>query len=172
EWGLVPFWSKDGKNTGKLINARAEGITERPMFREPIKSRRCLVPADSFYEWHKTDEGKEPYRITMKNGEMIYMAGIWEKWRHEGTIKRTFSIITTAPNSEMSTLHDRMPVILDTAEAQQLWLSDLPLSDILSLLHAPADGTLSMYRISTKVNKPGNNGEDLHDPVPDTTAQV
>lgn len=166
EWGLIPHWSADGKNSGKLINARSEGIDEKPSFREPIHSKRCLVPADSFYEWRKIAGGqKHPYRIFLENGEMLYLAGIWSEWEKGDKPKRTFAIITTSPNREMSELHDRMPVILPDAESQRLWLSDTPIDEVLSLLHPPPDGFLSMYQISERVNKPGNEGEDLHAPT-------
>lgn len=166
EWGLVPNWSTDGKNSGKLINARTEGIAEKPSFREPILSKRCLVPADSFYEWRKLSAGRKiPYRILLENGDLLFLAGIWDEWKRAGIIKRTFSIITTTPNREMSDLHDRMPVILPYAEAQRLWLSPIPLNKVLSVLHPPKDGLLSIYRVSEKLNKAGYEGADLHTPV-------
>ncbi len=166
EWGLVPHWSADGKNTGKLINARAEGIAEKPSFREPIHSKRCLVPADSFYEWRKDSNGRKiPYRIFLENEEILFMAGIWDEWNQAGKTKRTFSIITTTPNREMSDLHDRMPVLLPDAESQRLWLSPLPLDKVLALLHQPKDGLLSMYRVSEKLNKTGYEGADLQEKV-------
>lgn len=167
-WGLVPHWSTDGKNAGKLINARAEGIAEKPSFRDPIQARRCLVPADSFYEWRTLPGGRKvPYRIFPENEDLLFMAGIWDEWQRSGAAERTFSIITTTPNHEMSGLHDRMPVIFPDAEAQRLWLSDLPLDDVLSMLCPPADGLLSMYRISEKLNRPGHDAADLHEQVPE-----
>jgi putative SOS response-associated peptidase YedK len=168
EWGLVPHWSMDGKNSGKLINARAEGIEEKPSFRDSIQSRRCLVPADSFYEWRQEPGGKKaPYRIFLENGALLFLAGIWDEWRQGDAFKRTFSIITTTPNLEMSTLHDRMPVILSTAETQQQWLSAIPLEKTLELLRPVPDKTLAMYRVSDKINKPGYDGPDLQEPVPE-----
>lgn len=168
QWGLVPHWSKDGKNSGKMINARSEGIDEKPSFREPIQSRRCLVPADSFYEWRKEPDGtKTPYRIFLKNGEMLYLAGIWDEWAGPAENKRTFSILTTTPNAEMANLHDRMPVILADDAARNLWLSEAPFEQILPLLHPTTDGSLTMYRVSDKLNKPAYNGPDLHDELPE-----
>ena len=168
EWGLVPHWSSDGKNSGKRINARAEGIAEKPSFREPIHAKRCLVPADSFYEWRKSGGRKIPYRILLENDALLFMAGIWDEWQQAGKTKRTFSIITTTPNHEMADVHDRMPVILSDAAAQKRWLSDdLPLNEALALLHPLQDGQLSLYRVSEKLNKPGYNAEDLHTPLPD-----
>jgi putative SOS response-associated peptidase YedK len=164
EWGLVPHWSKDGKNSGKMINARSESVDEKPSFREPFHTRRCLVPADSFYEWRKEPDGaKTPYRIFLNSGEVLYMAGIWDEWLG----KRTFSILTTTPNAEMAQLHDRMPVILTSIAARDLWLSDTPAENLLHLLAPAEDGTLSMYRVSDKLNKPGPDGPELQQELPD-----
>ncbi|MFN0214781.1 MAG: SOS response-associated peptidase [Saprospiraceae bacterium] len=168
EWGLVPHWSTDGKNSGKLINARAEGIAEKPSFRDPIQTKRCLVPADSFYEWRKVSGGRKiPYRIFLENEDLLFLAGIWDEWKQAGEIKRTFSIITTTPNREMSDLHNRMPVLLPDAKTQRLWLSPLPLDKVLSLLHPPKDGFLSRYRVSENLNKAGIEGPELQVPVPE-----
>jgi len=167
-WGLVPHWSADGANSGKLINARSEGIEEKPSFAEPVRTKRCLVPADSFYEWRAgPGKTKIPYRIMLKNDNLMFMAGIWDEWRGEGTVKRTFSIITTAPNRDMESLHNRMPVLLTCPEDQRKWLSALPLDAALDLLHTPADGILSMYRVSEKLNAPGYDEPDLHDAAPE-----
>jgi len=167
EWGLVPHWSTDGKNSGKLINARAEGIEEKPSFREAIHSKRCLVLADSFYEWRTEPGGRKiPYRIFPKNGDLLFMAGVWDEWKKGGEIKRTFSIITTTPNQEMSALHNRMPVILPDEKAQQLWLSS-SFEEALALLHPVPDDSLSMYRVSEKLNKPGYDESDLHAALPE-----
>ncbi|MFN0214261.1 MAG: SOS response-associated peptidase [Saprospiraceae bacterium] len=168
EWGLIPHWSPDGKNSGKLINARAEGIAEKPSFRKPINSKRCLVPADSFYEWKKLPGGRKiPYRIFQKNETLLFFAGIWDEWGKAGEIKRTFSIITTSPNLEMRDLHNRMPVLLTDEESQQLWLSPIPLNRHLTLLQTPKDGLLSRYPVSEKLNKPESEGAYLQIMVPE-----
>jgi putative SOS response-associated peptidase YedK len=168
EWGLVPHWSADGKNSGKLINARAEGIEEKPSFREPVQHHRCLVPADSFYEWRTEPGGrKAPYRIMPRNGDLLFLAGIWDEWQHGDERKRTFSIITTAANHDMTPLHDRMPAILATADMQQAWLAPLPLNDVLALLHPAPDGMLALYRVSEKLNRPGYDEPSLHTEVPE-----
>lgn len=168
EWGLVPYWSADGKNAGRLINARAEGIEEKPSFREPLRSRRCLVPADSFYEWRNEPGGrKTPYRILPENGDLLFMAGIWDEWHHGDARKRTFSIITTPPNRELAPLHDRMPALLTSADAQKAWLLPLPLDELLSQLHSAADGWLRLYRVSEKLNRPGSDSAELHEEVPE-----
>ena len=167
-WGLVPRWSPDGKNKGQLINARAESIAEKPSFREPIRSRRCLVPADSFYEWSQVPGGRKvPHRILLANGELMWMAGIWDEWEQGGgAAKRTFSIITTTPNREMAELHHRMPVILAEPAAQHQWLAEGELSELLPLLRPLPDGALRSYRVSEQLNKPGYDQPDVQDEVP------
>lgn len=167
EWGLVPHWSADGKNSGKLINARAEGIEEKPSFRESIHRRHCLVPADSFYEWRKQGARKIPYRIFRKDEQLLFLAGIWDEWKQGEQTKRTFSIITTTPNREMADLHDRMPVIFSSPDECRRWLTPGPLEESLRLLHPPADDLLAMYRVSEKLNKPGYDAPDLQDPQPE-----
>ena len=166
-WGLHPFWSKDSKVTGRMINSRSEGIENKPSFRSPIRRRRCLVPADSFYEWRRQGKQKIPYRILLKNGELMVMAGIWDLWRGESGEIRSFSIITTVPNKEVAQLHDRMPVILDTPEKQEEYLFAPELDTVLALLCPPPDGALEFYRVSQDVNSPRNNGPELHERVGD-----
>lgn len=167
-WGLVPHWSRDGANSGQLINARSEGIADKPSFREPIRSRRCLVPADSFYEWRTEPDGRKlPYRILLNNNDLLMMAGIWDEWRQGSRVKRTFSIITTAPNREMAELHNRMPLFFEKNEAQTRWLSPLSEAELDEMLRPPADGQLKMYRVSEKLNAPGYDAPDLHEEVAD-----
>ncbi|MEM8524038.1 MAG: SOS response-associated peptidase [Bacteroidota bacterium] len=161
-WGLVPFWSKDGKNTGRLINARAEGIAAKPSFRIPIRKRRCLVFADSFYEWKRINGKKQPFRILLPNEELLVFAGIWEVWKQDKQVQTTFSIITTTPNKEMEDIHNRMPVILTTKETQKNWLTEEDLDVVLMLLQPAPDGTLQLYPSNPKVNSVKNNGADLH----------
>ena len=179
EWGLVPFWSIDGKNSGRMINARAETILEKPAFRKPIRERRCLVIADSFYEWKTAGKSKQPYRIYNPQQKVLVFAGIWEFWRDRTNPeieKRTFSILTTAPNAEMTPIHDRMPVVLAKVPyevrgsshwcgtEQQAWLSDeLTEDDITALTQTPADGTLEMYEVNSAVGSVKNNGPALHE---------
>lgn len=165
EWGLIPHWSKDGKNTGKLINARMESISGKPSFRIPIRKRRCWVLADSFYEWRRENGRKIPYRILMKDERIMVMAGIWDVWYQGDYAVKSFSIITAPPNREISAIHNRMPVILNGEEEQQRWLENQPLEEVLSLLHTPEDGILEMYRVSEQVNSVRNNGPELHEPA-------
>ena len=166
EWGLVPFWSKDGKNTARMINARSETILTKPAFRKPVRERRCLVIADSFYEWKTAGKSKQPYRIYAPDQKVLVFAGIWEYWRdptNPELEKRTFSILTTAPNAEMTPIHDRMPVVLAKAE-QQAWLGQLSDEDITMLTQTPRDGILEMYAVEPLVGKVKNNGPQLHEP--------
>ncbi len=166
-WGLVPHWSEDGRNDGRLINARAEGIEVKPSFRIPIRKRRCLVPADSFYEWRKDGKQKIPYRIFLKNGDLLMLAGVWDVWYKGDYGLKTFSIITTEPNHEMQSLHNRMPVILTTKEEQKRWLEVTELDDALSLLVTPKDDILKMHRVSEQLNSVAHNSAELHFEVPE-----
>ncbi len=164
-WGLVPSWSKDGANGGKMINARAETVAEKPAFRNAFKYRRCLVPADSFYEWRKEGDRKLPYRIRYKSGELMFMAGIWEDWHPGDAHKRTFSIVTSGANTDMNDLHDRMPFLLSTEAQRQEWLFGTPEEAAEQLKSVTPDGLLERYQVSTKLNTPIHDEPDLHDPV-------
>ena len=169
-WGLVPHWSNDGKNKGRLINARREGIETKPSFRIPIRKRRCLVPADSFYEWRREGVRKIPYRIFLENGGLMLFAGIWDVWYSGDYGLKTFSIITTDANKDVSAIHNRMPVILTNMEEQKRWLETEDLDDILGLLQAPPEGILNRYRVSDLVNSVVNNSPELHYEVPEAPA--
>ena len=123
-WGLIPHWAKDISIGNKLINARAETINEKPSFRNAFRKQRCLVLADGYYEWQKTDTGKIPYRIILKNEEPFAIAGIWESWHDEADNEiRSFSIITTEANPSLTDIHNRMPVILNPDDTGK-WLDN------------------------------------------------
>ncbi|WP_445368163.1 SOS response-associated peptidase [Methylomonas sp. BW4-1] len=111
-WGLVPSWSKDTKNSHHLINARAETIREKPSFRAAFQKRRCLIVAQSFYEWQKLDSGKQAFRIHRQDHQLFAFAGVWEQWQHEVETLYSCTIITTAANELMQPIHERMPVIM------------------------------------------------------------
>ena len=162
-WGLVPFWAKDSSIGNKLINARAESVATKPSFRNAFKSRRCLVPADAFYEWKHAAGGKMkiPYRISTKQQPLFSMAGIWEQWENPaGGLLQSFAIITTSANKLVAELHDRMPVILPP-EAEQLWLSDVEIKQLLSLLQPFDARAMEAYPVSTRLNSPRNNSKEL-----------
>jgi putative SOS response-associated peptidase YedK len=166
-WGLVPHWSNDGKNTGRLINARREGIETKSSFRIPIRKRRCIIPADSFYEWRREGVRKIPYRIFLKNGDLMLFAGVWDVWYSGDYGLKTFSIITTDANEEISSIHNRMPVLLTGIEEQKRWLESEDLDEILGLLQTPQDGILNRYRVPELVNSVANNSPELHYEVPE-----
>ena len=166
-WGLIPYWSRDGQNSGKLINARSEGIASKPSFRLPIRQKRCLVLADSFYEWRRELDRKVPYRIKMKDDKLVVMAGIWDVWYKGDYAIRSFSIITAPPNKEMASIHSRMPVLFKDKTSQDAWLAESNLEDILEMLKTPEDDILTMYRVSENVNSVKNNSPDLHREVPE-----
>ena len=163
-WGLIPFWAKEKAAGYKLINAKSETITEKPSYKNAFRSRRCLVPADSFFEWKKYPE-KNPYRILMKDEKPFAMAGIWDRWTtSDGEIIHSFSILTTIPNELMSEIHDRMPVILNRADEKR-WLSPLPESDLLDMLKPYPAEKMKAYKISKLVNSPKNDSAEILTPV-------
>ena len=121
-WGLIPSWAKDSSGAAGMINARSETAGTKPAFRDAMKSRRCLIPTDGFYEWKRDGKAKQPYCFEVNDGELFAFAGLWEGWKDpNGNWIRTCSILTTTPNALTSAIHDRMPVILDR-ESYDLWL--------------------------------------------------
>jgi putative SOS response-associated peptidase YedK len=168
-WGLIPYWSAEiAVGGGNLINARAEGISAKSSFRMPIRQRRCLVLADSFYEWRVYGKQKLPYRIMLKDSAIMPLAGVWDTWeRPDRQLVHSFSIITTNANSDMAEIHDRMPVILTDYEEQQLWIgNDTELSTVISLLKTLPNNSLRIYPIDTAINSVSANSPDLHKEVP------
>lgn len=164
KWGLIPFWAKDPKIGYKMINTRAESIVEKPSFRNAFKRRRCLVPANGFYEWKK-DQNKSPYRILLKKEELFAMAGIWETWKDgEDNLVHTFSIITTTPNSLMESIHNRMPVILSPQDEEK-WLNEDDENLLKDLLKPFDEKSMEAYPISKRVNSPVNNDPDIVLPI-------
>lgn len=163
KWGLIPSWANDEKIGSKLINARAETIIEKPSFKQAFHKRRCLVIADSFYEWKRTSEGKVPHRIKLKSGNLFAMAGIWEGWKSaDGDSIYTCSILTTTANQVIAPIHDRMPVILKPAD-EETWLdSSVVNPSVLQALYTPySEEQLEVYQVSQQVNSPKNNSADL-----------
>lgn len=165
-WGLIPSWTK-GKSQLKLINARKEGLFEKPMWKRLVKSQRCIVPASGFYEWKKTADGKIPHYITPKQGKYFSFAGLWDEWTGEsGKNMKTYTIITTKPNKEMADIHNRMPVILNKHQAD-IWLAptDITESQADDLLRPAPDGSLNLEIVSEEVNNVRNNYEKLIYPL-------
>jgi putative SOS response-associated peptidase YedK len=168
-WGLIPSWSKDPSIGSKLINARGETIAEKPSFRGSLKYKRCLILADGFYEWkaNQNQKTKTPYFIHMKNREPFAFAGLWDEWNSpDGGSIRTCTIITTEPNELMSSLHNRMPVILNQKDYDK-WLDPTPQSsgDLLPLIQPFSTSKMAAHAVSTLVNKPSNDVAECVVPV-------
>jgi putative SOS response-associated peptidase YedK len=168
KWGLIPFWAKDAKKTKPIINARSESIAEKPFFKQAANKRRCLIPADGFYEWKKANKEKIPLFIHFPDKEIFAFAGLWDQWKSpDGEILRSCTIVTTEANEFMAPVHDRMPVIV-RPEHEARWL-DPEIKDIEKLrdvLEPLSKDALEMYRVSSEVNKPSNDTPELIDPVP------
>ena len=157
-WGLRPRWVKDAKGAREPINARAETVATSPMFRQAYAKRRCLVPADAFYEWKAEPGGKQPTAIAPKSGGGMAFAGLWEHWRGEGDeIVRTYAVVTTDANAPMRAVHDRMPVVL-APDDWAAWLED---EDPARLMRPAPDDLLRFWPVSKAVNSPCNNGPEL-----------
>jgi putative SOS response-associated peptidase YedK len=166
-WGLIPSWVKDPKEFALLINARIEGLTEKPSFRAAVKRRRCLVPADGFYEWQKAGKAKRPFFIRPRAGGPIAFAGLWETWadRDGGEID-TMAIVTCAANRTLAAIHDRMPAIV-APKNFDAWLDaeKVEAKQAVALLGPAPDDLLVAEEISTRVNNVRNDGPELIAPV-------
>lgn len=160
KWGLVPHWAKEAKIGNRLINARAETIDDKPAFKASFRHRRCLIPADGFYEWKKNN-GKQPVYISLPDRSVFAFAGIWAQWSPpEGGLINTCSIITTDANGFLKNIHDRMPVMFDQGWQFRAWLEQ---NDILLLkkLLQPYTGDLTAYPVSSAVNSPKSDNPQL-----------
>jgi len=172
-WGLVPNWAKSSSNAVGMINARAETASEKPAFRDPFKFRRCLIPADGFYEWKRTGTSKTPFCFEVNAGELFAFAGLWDGWRNaEGQWIRSCSILTTTPNAVTSVIHDRMPVILDPG-SYDLWLDPgmQNVAAVSELLKSYDARLMRCYPVSSRVNHVGNDDEECSKAVEIAEAQ-
>jgi putative SOS response-associated peptidase YedK len=168
-WGLLPHWAKEKGYKHKSINARAETITEKPMFRQLVNQKRCLVPADGFYEWRDSPTGKVPYRFLLRDEGLFCFAGLWDEWadKETGEVIRTYTLITTEANELMRPIHDRMPVLLHPEE-EELWLSNERADEhVLSLLHPYPSDEMKAYPVSRLVNSPANDTPEVLEPAPE-----
>ena len=167
-WGLVPAWSKDGKGGAKMINARSETIATSKAFAPSFERRRCLVPADGWYEWARTSTGgKQPYFMTRRNGEPLVFGGIWSTW---GTGLLTFSVITVPAVGDLTQVHDRMPLVLPS-DLWRNWLTDI---DASGLLRPPAEdyaAGIELRAVSHRVSDVRNDGPDLIEPITERVNQ-
>jgi putative SOS response-associated peptidase YedK len=171
-WGLIPSWVKDPRKFALLINARAEGITEKPSFRAAIRRRRCLVPADGFYEWRREGKLKQPYFIRARSGEPMAFAGIWETWVEAcGGEIDTAAIITCAANAALAPIHERMPTVIPP-EAFDTWLDpdETNFKEACELLKSAAEDFFEAYEVSTHVNKVAH--DDAENIAPVDTANI
>jgi len=167
-WGLVPFWSKDGRAPFSTINAKSESVATSPAFREAWKQRRCLVPADLFYEWQKFDEkNKQPFAIAQEDDGMFAFAGLWESWkdRETGQKLRTYTILTTDPNEVMEPIHNRMPVILHPRDYDR-WLAPTDPAHLpVDLLRPYPAEKMKVWKVGKEVGNTRNNDPSLIEPV-------
>jgi len=167
-WGLVPRWAKDRSIGSRLINARSETVAEKPAFRTAFRQRRCLVPADGFYEWQRTEAGKQPYFIHRADHSPLVMAGLWENWHHPNGQEslQTFTILTTHSNRFLSQLHDRMPVFIDHDRFDD-WLDGDAIDEKsrATFLSPAAEDLLAMHPVSTRVNSPTHDEPTLIEPI-------
>lgn len=172
-WGLLPSWVKDPKTFTLLINARGETVTEKPAFRNAMKRRRCLIPADGFYEWKRDGAIKRPHYIRRKDGAPFAFAGLWETWMGpNGEEMESAAIVTTTANQILAPIHDRMPVIL-TPDAYEMWLDTANVDSKTAMaLIAPAQNELfEAFEISPLVNRVANDGPQVQEPFTAPTAE-
>jgi putative SOS response-associated peptidase YedK len=173
-WGLIPSWSKDPSGAARMINARSETVSTLPAFSSPVRFRRCLIPADGFYEWKRSGKAKQPYCFEINRGELFAFAGIWDCWKDpNGKTVQTCSVLTTTPNAVTAQIHDRMPVIVDP-DAYDLWIDPgmkdtRVVSDLLRPYDAPQMGC---YPVSTRINHPENDDEECSRPIEVTQTQA
>jgi putative SOS response-associated peptidase YedK len=165
-WGLIPSWADDPGIGSRMINARAETAPDKPSFRRAFRERRCLIPADGFYEWKRTNGAKQPYYIRMKEGRPFAFAGLWESWNDDGGPEiRSCAILTTAPNALAGEIHDRMPVILP-AGSYDAWLDlEAEKEELVSLLAPYPEAEMEAYPVSRFVNSPSNNDPRCIEPA-------
>jgi putative SOS response-associated peptidase YedK len=155
-WGLIPGWAKSPSLTAKLNNARAETVAEKPAFRDAYRSRRCLIPANGFFEWKSEAGARQPYYVHPSAGELFAFAGLWEQWQD----LQTCTIITTDANAKMAAVHDRMPVIISPADFPA-WLAGGA-----DLLKPCPDAVIAIHRVGRAVNNARNDTPDLLEPEP------
>lgn len=165
-WGLVPHWAKDRKIGYKTINARSEEIITKASFKKPIRSQRCIVLANCYFEWKKEKSGKTPYVIYCQDQRLFGMAGVWDEWvdQSTGELLQSFSILTTAATPLLEPLHHRMPVILNRDDRSK-WLSNLSLTDVTSMFRQYPQEAMNAYPVDNLVNSPANNTVEILQPI-------
>jgi len=165
-WGLIPSWAKDASVGNRMINACAETAAEKPAFRTALARRRCLVPADGFYEWKRTTSGKQPMFIHRRNDGLFCFAGLWERWRDPaGKDIDSMTILTTSPNALMREIHDRMPVIIEPDDYAPWLMRDTPVEQIQTLLKPAVLDDLVAEPVSNRVNSPAVDAPSGVEPI-------
>jgi len=167
-WGLIPCWAKDSKIEFSTINAKSETVTTSPTFREAMKRRRCLVPAEWFYEWQKTDaKTKQPYAIAMRDDSLFAFAGLWERWKDKAKdlVMETYTVLTTDSNELLEPIHNRMPVILATKDYQRWLEPGDPTHLPVDLLRPYPAGEMKAWKVGSAVGNVRNNAPELIAPI-------
>jgi putative SOS response-associated peptidase YedK len=167
-WGLIPHWADSAKVGSRMFNARAETLTASPAFRDSLRRKRCLVPVEAFYEWRREGEIRQPYTIARADGRPLVLAGLWDGWRDPATetVRRTFTVVTTAPNETMAAIHNRMPAML-ADEDWPIWLDPGPSDpgELLAIIDAGREPELVIRPVSRLVNDVRNDGPELVTPL-------
>lgn len=165
-WGLIPFWAKDPKIGNKMINARADTLSEKPIFKKPLSSRRCLVPVNGFYEWKGNGDGKIPYYIRRKDDDLFGLAGLYDVWRDlKGREVKSFTIITVPPNRVLKNIHNRMPAVLDRKNENKWMDNNISVKTALTYLKPHPAKELKAYEISKRINISLNDDSDIIKPA-------
>ena len=167
-WGLVPFWAKDLKVGARMINARAETVREKPAFRSAFRARRCLIPANGWFEWKRTGAtggGKQPYFLALEGGSPVTFAALWEQWGRGGEHLETFTIITTEASPDLSDIHDRQPAVVDPDDFTE-WLDPgTPVETLQEIITTPHEGPYEIRPVSDRVNRVANDTPDILAPL-------
>ena len=177
-WGLVPPWAKDARIGARLINARAETVHQKPAFRSAFRSRRCLIPANGWFEWRRTGRtgrtgrtagDKQPYFLGLESGSPVSFAALWEQWDRDGQHLETFTIVTTVASPALSDIHDRQPVVVDPDDFAD-WLGpDTPVETLQEIIRTPHDGPYEIRPVSDRVNRVSNDTPDILAPLVENT---
>ena len=166
QWWLLPFWSKEPRIKYSTFNARVESVATAPSFREPLKRRRCIIPAIGWYEWQELPGGKLPWYLHAANDELLNFAGLWDRWKKDGEVIESCSIVVGPANAAFNPIHDRMPFALDQATAKR-WLDrklQTP-ADAMALLQPNPDDAIAWHRVDRRVSNARNQGEELTRPL-------
>ena len=166
-WGLVPSWAKDPRIGSRMINARAETVAEKPSFRAAFRRRRCLIPADGYYEWAAKPGGKQAWYIHRADDACFAFGGLWEHWEHDGTVIESCAILTCAANARLAAIHDRMPVVIEPADYSR-WLAPEQAGPApIALLRAMGEDYFTLRQVTKRVNSPRHDGPDCIATAPD-----